>query len=162
MIVSRRIVSLASALLVLAAASIAFAASPASAASRCSYYGQRYFKLNGIKDDHLSVYLCSTYQDSTVWYGPNTRSNVNSGVLYKGANWFSCQVSGGANPRVGSATNHWWLFTRADRIAPGTDGWGWVPATKVSQGANNRPVPGVPTCKGALLGGGVNPNPTYN
>ena len=47
-------------------------------------------------------------------------------------------------------TNTWWLYTQGDRAVDNTHGysagWGYLPATAVKQGVQNREVPGVPYC----------------
>ena len=58
-----------------------------------------------------------------------------------------CQFWGNDNPRFGaSGYNHYWLLTQGDVGYRGSDAWVYIPATAVTYGGNNRPIPGVPIC----------------
>ncbi len=73
------------------------------------------------------------------------RGSGATGYLYAGTNWFVCQARHGENPRIGSARNHWWLWTQGD-LGYRDRGWGWFPATHVSGGGNYEPIPGLRRC----------------
>jgi hypothetical protein len=70
-----------------------------------------------------------------------------TGYLYAGTNWVVCQFPGADNPRFGTSHhNHYWLLTQGDVGYNGSDAWGYIPATVVSYGGNEQPIPGVPPC----------------
>ncbi|WP_165035129.1 serine/threonine-protein kinase [Candidatus Protofrankia californiensis] len=100
-------------------------------------------------------YYCGTYAGSAVY--ANVRSNQasealdDSGYMAAATNvWVLCQYQGRSNPVIQGNTNTWWLYTQADDGRSNTHGytaaWGYLPATAVSQGGQNEPVPGVPSC----------------
>ncbi|WP_126638901.1 hypothetical protein [Embleya hyalina] len=104
----------------------------------------------------METSYCIAYQDGEVI---DTRGAggglVATGHLNKGRSWFVCQAwSTVPNPRVGSATNNYWLLTMADKPYS-NNGWGWFPATHITVGGNGKRVPGVPLCstKVGRLGG---------
>ncbi|WP_131744712.1 hypothetical protein [Frankia sp. Cppng1_Ct_nod] len=140
--------------LALALPMAAVVAQPAQAAESCSaahrpvtdYAGQRY----------EYRYYCSTYVGSPV-YGNIDKSFTNplddSGYMYRSSRvWVVCQVKGRPNPVIQGNTNTWWLYTQGDASRPNAfgfkNGWGFLPATAVSQGGQNKSVPGVPVCLG--------------
>ena len=95
---------------------------------------------------------CGTYEGSAV-YGniAGTDPLDDTGYLNASDNvWVICQVQGRANPVIQGNTNTWWLYTQGDRAVDNTHGysagWGYLPATAVKQGVQNREVPGVPYC----------------
>jgi hypothetical protein len=78
-----------------------------------------------------------------------------SGYMYQASSvWVICQYNGRANPVVQGNTNTWWLYTQGDASRSNTHGysaaWGYLPATVVTVGGQNEPIPGVPTCSGYL------------
>jgi hypothetical protein len=78
-----------------------------------------------------------------------------SGYMYAASDvWVICQIRGRANPVVQGNTNTWWLYTQGDASRSNTHGyshaWGYLPATVVSQGGQNEPIPGVPECASML------------
>lgn len=96
-------------------------------------------------------YVCNTFRDTYTYYNTGTASidYRHEGLLYAGSNWVICQRTGRTNPTTTSNghtnTNHWWLYTQGD-VGYHDAGWGWIPATYVTQGGNNAAVPGVPAC----------------
>ena len=64
--------------------------------------------------------------------------------------WVICQFQGRPNPVIQGHTNTWWLYTQGDEARSNSfgyrDGWGYLPATAVSQGGENEPIFGVPPC----------------
>ncbi len=95
----------------------------------------------------FSTRTCPTWVSAQAYLHPwhPGEGNISVGTLYAGNNWFVCQTRGGSNPSWGGYSNHWWLYTQTD-TGGWNDGWGWFPATAVSYGANEQPVPGVPDC----------------
>jgi hypothetical protein len=104
-------------------------------------------------------YDCSTYVSYPVY--ANIRAGQagepldDSGYMYEAATvWVICQLNGRANPVVQGNTNTWWLYTQGDVSRTNTHGytraWGYLPATVVSQGGQNEPIPGVPVCPSPL------------
>ncbi|KLL12404.1 hypothetical protein FrCorBMG51_05240 [Protofrankia coriariae] len=100
-------------------------------------------------------YYCSTYVASAVY--ANVRSDQasetldDSGYMAAAASvWALCQYQGRPNPVIQGNTNTWWLYTQGDNGRANTHGytaaWGYLPATAVSQGEQDEPVPGVPLC----------------
>lgn len=95
----------------------------------------------------VTTSYCVTYQGGDVVDNQgNAGRRVVTGHLNKGRNWFVCQArSNVPNPRVGSATNNYWLLTLADKPYS-NGGWGWIPATLITVDTSGKPVPGVPIC----------------
>ncbi|HEY8202430.1 MAG TPA: protein kinase, partial [Actinomycetota bacterium] len=123
---------------------------PAAATSICM------LKIEPITDPKGNAFTlrayCSTYAGSAV-YGNITGSDPLDDTGYLNAAetvWVICQAQGRANPVVQGNTNTWWLYTQGDRAVENTHGysagWGWLPATVVKQGLQNKEVPGVPYC----------------
>ncbi len=109
-----------------------------------------------VRDDagHLFNYRyhCSTYVGSAVYANPyNSLALDDSGYMYAAHDvWVVCQKSGRPNPTIQGNTNTYWLYTQGD-VARGNAygyqyGWGYLPATAVTQGGQNQPIPGVPIC----------------
>ena len=98
------------------------------------------------------LYHCSTYVGSAVYANPFDSSPLDdSGYMNAAADvWVICQKQGRANPVIQGNTNKWWLYTQGDAARANaygyTGGWGYLPATAVSQGGQNEQIPGVPTC----------------
>jgi hypothetical protein len=118
-------------------------ASPALAAGGCSGSG-------GAHTDYLGntygTAYCNAYTGGNVMNGGSV-----AGYLYAGTSWFVCQENWGSgypNPPVGGAVNTYWLYTQADTGSAPLHGWGWFPATKISGGSNNGPIPGLRSCDG--------------
>ncbi len=118
---------------------------PASSGSINDYAGRHF----------STLYTCSTYVGSAVY--ANVRSNQtaealdDSGYMYAAAKvWVICQYQGRSNPVIQGNTNTWWLYTEGDSGSSNAYGysgaWGYLPATAVSQGGQNEPIPGVPSC----------------
>jgi hypothetical protein len=104
-------------------------------------------------------YYCMIYTGSAVYSnvgaGQAAEPLDDSGFMYEArSSWVICQIRGRANPVVRGNTNTWWLYTKADGARSNAHGyenaWGYLPATAVSQGGQNEPVPGVPVCTSAL------------
>ena len=101
---------------------------------------------------------CPTWHGTTVYYWPDVANSATvpsttgqAGYLYAGTNWVVCQFYGAPNPRFGTSYhNHYWLLTQGD-VGYNSDGWGYIPATVVSYGGNEQPIPGVPQCNGGWL-----------
>ena len=99
-------------------------------------------------------YYCSTYVGSPVYanIAAGTKAALDdSGYMYQASSvWVVCQVKGAADPVIQGNTNTWWLYTQGDVARSNAYGygraWGFLPATAVSQGGQNQPVPGVATC----------------
>ncbi|MCA1702929.1 MAG: hypothetical protein LC808_06500 [Actinobacteria bacterium] len=97
-------------------------------------------------------YHCSTYVSSPVYGNPyGTAPLDDSGYMYANHDvWVVCQKSGRPNPTIQGNTNTYWLYTQGDLARSNAYGyrygWGWLPATAVSQGGQNQPIPGVPLC----------------
>ncbi|WP_322777929.1 serine/threonine-protein kinase [Frankia sp. Cas4] len=119
---------------------------PASSESINDYAGRHF----------PTIYTCSTYVGSAVY--ANVRSNQasedldDSGYMDGSAKvWVLCQYQGRSNPVIQGNTNTWWLYTQGDSGNSNTHGytgaWGYLPATAVSQGGQNEPIPGVPSCQ---------------
>ena len=124
------------------AGAVVATASPAHASSgSCWSGGMVYQPYLGWEREHY----CTVYHSGAVQVDRRP-----TGYLYAGTNWFVCQQRFlQPNPRVGNATNHWWLTTQGDVAygnRPWGPGWGWFPATYIAQGNNEQPVPGVPEC----------------
>ncbi len=136
--------ALAVALLMLVVAPGASAAPGQALTSSSCYDNGHNIKFMGTS---YNEYQCTTYKTGYT-YDDQTRT----GELYAGSNWMACQwnFKGYSNPPVGSARNTWWMWTKGDKVLkfPYAEGWGWFPATYVSQGANNSAVPGVAKCAG--------------
>ncbi len=104
-------------------------------------------------------YDCSTYVGSPVYANVRTDQESeeldDSGYMDAAATvWVICQFQGRPNPVVQGNTNTWWLYTQSDHSRSNTHGytaaWGYLPATVVTQGGQNQPVPGVPACSSYL------------
>ncbi|WP_131765918.1 serine/threonine-protein kinase [Candidatus Protofrankia californiensis] len=104
-------------------------------------------------------YDCSTYVGFPVYANVRAEQGSeefdDSGYMDAAATvWAICQFRGRANPVVQGNTNTWWLYTQGDRSQSNTHGytaaWGYLPATVVTQGGQNQPVPGVPACSSYL------------
>ncbi|WP_242606430.1 serine/threonine-protein kinase [Protofrankia symbiont of Coriaria ruscifolia] len=104
-------------------------------------------------------YDCSTYVGSQVYANVRAEQESeeldDSGYMDVAATvWVICQFRGRANPVVQGNTNTWWLYTQGDHSRSNTHGytaaWGYLPATVVTQGGQNQPVPGVPACSSYL------------
>jgi hypothetical protein len=76
------------------------------------------------------------------------------GRLNRGFSWFVCQAeTARPNPPVSfgrgsNAFNDHWLLTLSDTKLDGRrpGNWGWFPATHISAGGPDEPIPGVPFC----------------
>jgi hypothetical protein len=100
-------------------------------------------------------YYCSTYVGSAV-YGNVLNSQASellddTGYMNQASSvWVICQWQGRPNPIIQDKANSWWLYTQADQSRPNTHGytsaWGYLPATVVTEGRPNEPVPGVRAC----------------
>jgi hypothetical protein len=122
----------------------------ASAASTCTR------ETRSVTDDvgrtFTYRYHCSTYVSWAVYANPyNSSALDDSGYMYRADDvWVVCQKSGRANPVIQGNTNTYWLYTQGDLARTNaygyTHGWGYLPATAVSQGGQNQAVPGVPLC----------------
>jgi hypothetical protein len=98
------------------------------------------------------IYFCDSWLRAPIYAQPDRNSQV-IGYMYAGRNWYVCQqfngTPSGANPPTSSGgqtnRNHWWLYTQGDEVAaqPGRQAWGFVPATYITQGGQEQPVPGV-------------------
>jgi hypothetical protein len=99
------------------------------------------------------LYSCSTYVDSAVYGNPTGSEPLDDSGFIKKATDVSviCQKQGRANPVIQNNTNTWWLYTKGDPARPNiyryAHGWGYLPATAVSQGGQDQKVPGVPVCQ---------------
>jgi hypothetical protein len=113
--------------------------SPSNEAKRCVSAK----KVTDPTGQTVSTWWCPAHRSGNVYASPNSTSRT--GYLRKGTNWFVCQVRGRPNPAVGAATNNIWLYTQSDVKISGT-GWGWFPATFITNGSNGQPIPGVPLC----------------
>lgn len=84
---------------------------------------------------------CDNFANAPIYAG-TTQSTKVVGHIESTKSWYVCYSVHGTNPKLGSGTNNSWLYTYD------TDNkvWGWVPATYIKQGDNNKPVPGVPAC----------------
>ena len=91
--------------------------------------------------------VCPTWTGTNLLDIPQ-EGTTKVGYLNAGNNWVVCQSYGGANPQLGGTRNHWWLYTQADTVSgyPERKGWGWLPATAVSYGGDEEPIPDVPAC----------------
>jgi hypothetical protein len=98
------------------------------------------------------LYYCSTYVGSPVYGNPTGTSPLDDSGFMNAAPevWVICQKQGRANPVIQGNANTWWLYTQGDEARPNEYGyelgWGYLPATAVSQGVQNAQVPGVPVC----------------
>lgn len=102
------------------------------------------------------LYYCSTAVGSAVYANPFDRAPLDDTGFVNAAPevWVICQKQGRANPVLqGNTTNNWWLYTKGDTARANThgytQGWGYLPATAVSQASQNQQVPGVPPCPDA-------------
>ncbi len=64
------------------------------------------------------------------------------GTLNRGTNYFFCQSDLGHRETYGQWTNTWWAKTDDDSGNAGV----WVSVVYIQGGADNQPVPGLPTC----------------
>ena len=119
---------------------------PAQAAGSCSAGPRKTDFTNRTYDTRY----CPTWLqvEVTIDLLASASGGLQVGVLDGGTSWFVCQAVGADNPSHGGGQNRWWLYTKADRPAGPAwrQGWGWIPATAVSLGGNNEPIPGLPAC----------------
>ncbi|GAA2079737.1 M23 family metallopeptidase [Actinomadura alba] len=96
-------------------------------------YNQRY--LTSDNGCGTAKYWVDTFANATGYRNANT--NDPQGVLYAGTNYVYCKVWG-AEVRVGSQYNHWWLKTDLDVTYPGKNGRGaYVSAYYLSRWGND-------------------------
>jgi hypothetical protein len=128
-------------------------AQPAQAASYCTASNQPV--TDDVGNYFAKRYYCSTYTGSAVYGNIGSwqagQPLDDTGYMYASSSvWVICQYNGRPNPVIQGNTNTWWLYTQGDVARPNQQGythaWGYLPATAVSQGGQNQPVPGVPTC----------------
>jgi Putative metal-binding motif len=140
--------------LLLATGAAALGTAPAaSAAGTCQARAESITDYQG--RPFATRYYCSTYVGSAVYANPFDTSLLDdSGYVNAAAEvWVICQKQGRANPAISGNTNAntWWLYTQGDAPRANaygyTQGWGYLPANAVSQGAQNAQVPGVPVCQ---------------
>ena len=116
-------------------------ASPAQAAGGCWGSGGAHTDYIG---NTYGTRYCNAYTGGYVMNGGSV-----AGYLNAGNSWFVCQEDFGSdypNPQVGSAVNTYWLYTQADTGSAPLHGWGWFPATMISGGNNNGPIPYLHSC----------------
>jgi hypothetical protein len=104
---------------------------------RCTRDGDQVTDPEGRRFDTWS---CPTAQQGPLFLEP--APGTTTGYLRSSTNWFACQKEGAANPQ-GNATT--WLYTQGDDRYR-NDGWGWYPASSVSETWQDTPVPDIPTC----------------
>ncbi|RSS48313.1 hypothetical protein EF912_25390 [Streptomyces sp. WAC07061] len=94
-----------------------------------------------------STSVCPTWTTADLTDGPSADPGDSAvvGRLWAGNNWVVCQMWGRPNPSLGGGANHYWLYTQGD-VAYRNGGWGWLPATAVSYGGDDEPIPGVEFC----------------
>jgi hypothetical protein len=127
-------------------------AQPAAAAATCSRSNAPVTDYNGRTFTYR--YYCSTYVPQALYWNVNsadTRLFDDSGYMYKASSvWVICQFVGRENPAIQYNHNNRWLYTWGDEsrseAGPYGNGWGFIPATAVSQGGEYENVPGVPLC----------------
>jgi hypothetical protein len=99
------------------------------------------------------LYSCSTHVDSAVYGNPTGDQRLDDSGHIKAATDVAvvCQKKGRANPVIKGNKNTWWLYTKAEEPRENlfryANGWGYLPATAVSQGGPGQKVPGVPVCQ---------------
>ncbi|MGW7246822.1 hypothetical protein [Streptomyces decoyicus] len=71
-----------------------------------------------------------------------TSSFQQVGTLKSGTNYFYCQAKLGRRETYGKWTNVWWAKTDDDSGNSGV----YVSVVYLKGGANDQPVPGLPTC----------------
>lgn len=114
----------------------------------------------------FSKYYCYVFKAGGQLFAGNADNPVSTpfATLGMGIKMFACQklFPNQANPITMNNPspqfpqgkpnkNHWWLNTvgetfQNDAIQVATNGWGWFPATFVSQGGDEQKVPDVPEC----------------
>ncbi len=148
---ARRAAVSVAALAVAAAGLIGLTPSTAQAAGSCTPGPKRTEPIHVV----VPTKWCPTWRGTTVYYyeyvangGGVPTTSGQSGYLYAATNWMVCQFPGADNPHYGGYHNHYWLLTQGDVGYGGSDAWGYIPATVVSYGANEQPIPGVPQCNG--------------
>ncbi|MFA1539066.1 serine/threonine-protein kinase [Actinomadura monticuli] len=115
----------------------AAASGAAPPVQRCTLDGNQVTDPKGRRFDTWS---CRTAQQGPLFLEP--APGTTTGYLRSSSNWFVCQTEGAANPQ-GKATT--WLYTQGDDRYQ-NDGWGWYPASSVSETWQDNPVPDIPAC----------------
>jgi eukaryotic-like serine/threonine-protein kinase len=83
-------------------------------------------------------YNCTVWRDANSY----TASGTQVGVVHAGVNYFYCQADLGRSETYGQWTNVWWAKTDDDSGNTGV----YVSDVYLKGGANNQPIPGLPTC----------------
>jgi len=149
---TQRRLALAFSSLIAMSVTVFLSAQPAAAASSCT---KKYAPVTDYAGRTFNYrYYCSTYVPEAMYWNVNSgdvKMFDDSGFMYWASSvWVICQYNGRPNPTIDGHTNTWWLYTWGDgsRSNAGgyANGWGFLPATSVSQGGENQPIPGVPSC----------------
>lgn len=137
---------------------IAFDIPTSSATSSSCTSGPYKTSYNGL---HGYTAYCHTFRVAPLSVNlPGAVDEQVIGKMYVEKAWVLCQMPGRANPMTVNAngslnSNNYWLLTQGDTwwstatkaAFQRQNGWGWMPATYVSEGSSDSPVPGVASCE---------------
>ncbi|GAA1930084.1 hypothetical protein GCM10009753_74860 [Streptantibioticus ferralitis] len=90
------------------------------------------------------TFIGASKYNCTVWHGAPSYSQGGArvGTVHAGTNYFYCQANLGRRATDGQRTNTWWARTDDDSGNTNV----YVSDVYLKGGANDQPVPGLPTC----------------